>query len=267
MTAAIDRGFAAYHNPAVLSFLEKRHVSVLHHFLPLDRYLVSTAFASSLPPTGGIGLGFVNAGVDGIDGRDQAGHPTGTLSTGEYAIYFSFSNRLVESMSVGVNVKLLYQVIPEEGKQTGTGIGVDVGFLIQRFEKLDLGLVIQDINTAYVWNTSELFEEKGRTYRDSFPRQLRFGVAYHPGLVDIVGDYTYVTAGKSVVAHRIRLGGEYRPMAQVAVRAGIDNFSPTVGAGLNYSLLKRNDARVDYAFLLGRRGEGIAHVFTYVFTF
>jgi len=53
----------------------------------------------------------------------------------------------------------------------------------------------------------------------------------------------------------------------VAVRAGINNFSPTVGLGLNYTLLERDDAYVDYAFILGRRGEGLTHVFTYVLTF
>ena len=60
---------------------------------------------------------------------------------------------------------------------------------------------------------------------------------------------------------------EYRPIERVAVRVGINNFSPTVGLGLNYTLLQRDDAYVDYAFILGRRGEGLTHVFTYVLTF
>jgi len=40
-----------------------------------------------------------------------------------------------------------------------------------------------------------------------------------------------------------------------------------VGLGLNYTLLQRDDAYVDYAFIPGRRGEGMTHVFTYVLTF
>lgn len=267
LTGVVDDGFAAYHNPAGLALLEKRHVSVFHHFLPLDRYLVSASISSALPPSGGLGIGLIAAGVDGIDGRDGSGHRTGTFSTEDYALYFSFSNRIVESVSVGVNVKVLYQVIPLDGKQTSRGVGVDVGIMVRRFEKFDLGLVVQDLSTAYVWNTSKLYEDKGRTYSDPFPLQVRVGVGYHPGRIDIMGDYTFFSFGESLVAHRIRAGGEFRPLPQVAVRAGMNNFFPTLGAGLNYSLLKRDDAKVDYAFLLGRRGEGISHVLSYIFTF
>lgn len=274
LTGTIDNGFAAYHNPATLAFLEKRRISVFHHFLPLDRYLVSASFATSLPPSGGLGIGLVNAGVDDIDGRDQAGFHTETLSTSEYAVYFCFANKLFEGVSFGVNVKLLQQIIPLDGKQTSKGIGVDIGVMIRRFENLDLGVVIQDMNAAYTWNTGEVFEEKGSSYQDPFPIQLRAGFAYHSGLFNVIGDYTYFSVGKNgkgrsstVTANRIRMGGEYEAMPHMVVRAGINNFSPAVGVGLNYSLLKRNDAYIDYAFVLGRYGEGTSHIFTYVFTF
>lgn len=76
LTATVDPGWAAFHNPAALVFLENRHVSMFHHFLPLDRDLISATAASALPPTGGIGLGVLRAGVDNIDGRDGSGHQT-----------------------------------------------------------------------------------------------------------------------------------------------------------------------------------------------
>ncbi|MEE9168009.1 MAG: hypothetical protein V3U24_11195 [Candidatus Neomarinimicrobiota bacterium] len=267
LTAAVDNGFSAYHNPAAVAFLEKRRISVFHHFLPLDRYLVSASFATSLPPTGGLGIGLLNAGVDDIDGRDQAGHQTGTLSTSEYALYFSFSNRPFESLSVGVNVKLLQNIIPFEGKQTSKGIGVDVGIMIRQFEKFDLGIVIQDLNAAYTWNTGDIFDEKGKSYRDPFPIQVRTGFNYHSGLFSVMGDHTYFSTEDGMAAHRVRMGGEYEVRSNVTVRGGMNNFSPAVGVGLNYSLLKRDDAIVDYAFALGRRGEGVSHILTYVFTF
>lgn len=267
LTGAMDNGFVAYHNPAAVAFLEKRHVSVFNHFLPLDRYLVSASFAASLPPTGGLGVGVVNAGVDDIEGRDLAGHKTGTVSTAEYALFFSFSNQFIEGMSVGVNVKIFQHTIDIDENPTGKGMGVDVGIMIHRFEKFDFGLVVQDLNSAYAWKTEKIFDDKGRTYRDRFPLQVRAGFAYHPGIFHVIGDYTYFSTEDATTAHRVRLGGEYEPSPQVAIRAGINNFSPAVGIGLNYSLLKRNDAHVDYAFVLGGSGEGISHVFTYVFTF
>ena len=266
-TAAIDPGFPGYHNPAAVAFLDKRSGSVLHHFLPLDRYLVSASFSTKLPPTGGLGIGIVNAGVDEIDGRNAAGHQTGTFSTEEYGVYVSFANELVSGLSLGVNVKMFYQTLPMERKVSGKGTGVDAGILYRRSKNFEMGLVIQDWDAAYAWNTGDVFEEKGSTYEDRFPLQVRAGFVYRPGSIDVIGDYTYFRVGEHVSAHRLRAGGEYRPIERVAVRAGMNNFSPTVGLGLNYTLLQRDDAYVDYAFILGRRGEGLTHVFTYVLTF
>ena len=266
-TAAIDPGFPGYHNPAAIAFMDKRSGSVLHHFLPLDRYLVSASLSTKLPPTAGLGIGIVNAGVDKIDGRDAAGHKTGTLSTEEYAVYVSFANELLSGLSLGVNVKMFYQILPMEGTVNGKGIGVDAGLLYRQSNNFEMGLVVQDWNAAYAWNTGDVFEEKGSTYQDQFPLQVRAGFAYRPGFIDMIGDYTYFRMGEHVSAHRLRVGGEYTPIERVAVRAGINNFSPTVGLGLNYTLLQRDDAYVDYAFILGRRGEGLTHVFTYVLTF
>ena len=45
-TAAIDPGFPGYHNPAAIAFMDKRSGSVLHHFLPLNRYLVSASIST-----------------------------------------------------------------------------------------------------------------------------------------------------------------------------------------------------------------------------
>ena len=80
-TAEIDDGFAAYHNPASMVFLEKRQVGFNHHFLPLDRRLTTTNISMPLPPTASLGLSWISAGVDKIDGRNSAGEHTQYLST------------------------------------------------------------------------------------------------------------------------------------------------------------------------------------------
>tara|TARA_Y100001960_G_C14783945_1_gene889490 strand:- start:15948 stop:16910 length:963 start_codon:yes stop_codon:yes gene_type:complete len=266
-TAAFDQGFPGYQNPASVGFLNDRNVTVLHHFLPLDRYLISGSFSTKLPPSAGLGIGIINAGVDKIDGRDASGKQTGLFSTEEYAIYLSFANKLVKKISLGVNVKIFYQVLPIEGRINSKGTGVDAGFIYRHSKNLELGFVIQDWNASYAWNTGEIFNEKGSTYEDEFPMQIRAGFVYRPGSFDIIGDYTYFQMGNHVSSNRIRLGGEYIPMERIFVRAGINNFLPSVGMGLQYSLLKPDDAQLDYALVLGRRGEGLSHVFTYVLKF
>ncbi|MFQ6608179.1 MAG: hypothetical protein ACE5EE_06530 [Fidelibacterota bacterium] len=267
LTASLDPGWAAFHNPASLVFLEKRHVSMFHHFLPLDRDLISATAAVALPPSGGLGLGVLRAGVDNIDGRDASGHQTGTLSAAEYAIIFSFANEIMEGISIGVNVKLLYQFLPLDSKGQSRGTGFDIGLIVRRFPKMEFGLVLQDLSTAFNWNTAELFGDEGRTYQDKLPMWIRAGMVYHLRDIDVIGDYSVISDWKYSTAHRIRAGAEFMVNPRVALRAGIDNFMPAAGAGLNYSLIKRDDSIVDYAFVLGKRGEGISHVFTYVFTF
>lgn len=266
-TAALDHGFPGYHNPASLTFIDKRSATVLHHFLPLDRYLVSASFSTKLPPTAGLGIGIINAGVDKIDGRDKSGHQTGTFSTEEYAVYVSFANRLMPNLSLGVNVKMFYQLLPVGGTVSAKGTGVDAGLFYRQSKSFEVGFVIQDWDASYAWNTADLFDEKGSTYEDQFPMQIRAGFTYRPGKFDLIGDYTYFRMGDHISANRLRIGGEYFPMQRVAVRAGMNNFSPTVGMGLNFSLLKPDDAQLDYALLLGRQSEGLTHVFTYVLNF
>ncbi|MEE2876861.1 MAG: PorV/PorQ family protein [Candidatus Neomarinimicrobiota bacterium] len=266
-TAALDHGFPGYHNPAAVAFLEKRNATVLHHFLPLDRYLVSASFSAKLPPTAGLSIGIVNAGVDKIDGRDASARSTDTFSTEEYAVYVSFANRLMPNLSLGVNVKMFYQLLTMEGGISAKGTGVDAGLIYRQSKNFQFGFVIQDWNASYAWNTSDIFDEKGSTYEDRFPMQIRAGFVYRPGLFDLIGDYTYFRVGDHVSANRVRIGGEYVPMERISVRAGMNNFSPTVGMGLNYTLLKPDDAQLDYALILSRRGEGLMHVFTYVLNF
>ena len=89
-TAEVSRGFTAYHNPASVAFVSTRQASFSYHGLSMDRRFITSSFTAHLPPTAGLGIAWVSAGVDGIDGRTSAGEATKTLSTSEDAIYMSF---------------------------------------------------------------------------------------------------------------------------------------------------------------------------------
>ena len=77
-TAEIDPGFAAYHNPASMVYLTKRQIGFSHHFLPLDRRFMTANISIPLPPSASVGLAWISAGVDKIDGRNSAGEHTHT---------------------------------------------------------------------------------------------------------------------------------------------------------------------------------------------
>jgi len=72
--------------------------------------------------------------------------------------------------------------------------------------------------------------------------------------------------GKELLGYTIRIGGEYPYMDHYFIRAGLGNGRMSVGVGVDWSLLKDNDAKLDYAFVF-ENPAGSAHIFTYAFTF
>ncbi len=268
-TAEIDRGFAAFHNPAGVVFLEQRQFTVLHHSLPLDRRFNATSFSTSLPPTAGLGVAWVTAGVGGIDGRSSSGIHTEDYSTSEDAVYVTFANRLAEDFSLGLNIKILFHRIPVYSDElSGSGTGFDAGVMYRGIPNLTLALTVQDINSRYSWKTSEVLDDEGSVYFDYFPTYYRGGFSYRKNNLLISADYAYIVDIQEgyYLGSEVRAGGEYRWNDNYFVRAGIGNTRLAMGVGMNYSLLNKLDAFIDYAFAY-ELPTGLAHVFTFAFNF
>ena len=111
-TAELDRSFAAFHNPAWTAFLVKRHLGSSYSNLSLDRRLAATSFATSLPPTAGLGVAWVNSGVTNIQGRYSTGMKSSQMQTGENAIMITFAQRILPWISFGANFKILRHDLP-----------------------------------------------------------------------------------------------------------------------------------------------------------
>ena len=273
-TAEIDNGFSGYHNPANVAFLNKRQASFSYHSLALDRKFIASSIAAHLPPTAGVGVAWVSAGVDGIDGRTSAGEATKTLLTSEDAIYMSFAQRMQPWISVGINVKILYNQLPmNESDLTGKGTGFDIGILIKRGKKMTIGLMIQDLNSYYQWNTSSVFEEEARNYRDIFPSIFRAGISYKKRKLYFTGDAGIILSDinfkkftATYLGQSIRGGVEYTYRKNYFFRSGYGNGRIGVGAGMTFSFIKTNDAFLDYA-MIAEFPAGMAHIITYAFHF
>ena len=269
-TAEIDQGFAAYHNPASVAFLDKRQIAFSYHALNLDRRLMMSSISTGLPPTAGLGVAWVSSGVDNIQGRSSAGYKTQILSTSEDAIFISFSQRVTPWLALGINVKILKHQLPmNESQLAGKGTGFDIGFMALPEEKLNFAFVIQDLNTNYTWNTGQVFEGEGRVYKESFPTVYRFGTTFTFQRIYIAGDIGVVANQDDILGTTIRFGGEYRFMENYFLRGGFGNSRFSVGAGMNFTFLKLNDAFFDYAVVIEPHSvsQGMIHVFTYAFNF
>ncbi len=256
-----ENGFAAYYNPAGLSYLKDRHLSLTYYFLSLDRQLHYVGLALPLKPSAGISVAWMHAGVTDIQGRTSTGLPDETYETGENVIFLSFSNAFHRRISVGLNFKILNHSLLG---LTGSGLGFDLGILLKPFERVTLGILFKDMGASYTWNTHDLFGEQGGNYTEVFPQILKIGLAYrHDQGFCFSGDFE-ISDRQDYRAH---FGGEYLVGDILYLRMGIDNENPTFGLGLAYGFLNNIRTQIDYSALIGLVGEGSTHVFSWEFKF
>ena len=265
-TAEIDAGFAAYHNPASMVFIDKRQLGFSHHFLPLSRRFMAANFSTQIPPSAGLGIAWISAGTDKIDGRTSSGEHTQYLSTSEDAFMISFAQRILSWFSAGLNVKILKHQLPMNTMDlAGKGMGMDFGVFIRTEKGANLAFMVQDLNSRYHWKTDKIFE-RGKEYVEQFPTVYRAGTTFHYGKVYVAADGGMIMNGKELLGYTMRIGGEYPYMDHYFIRAGLGNGRMSIGVGVDWSLLKDNDAKLDYAFVF-EKPAGAAHIFTYAFTF
>ena len=265
-TAEIDAGFAAYHNPASMVFIDKRQLGFSHHFLPLSRRFMAANFSTQIPPSGGLGIAWISAGTDKIDGRTSSGEHTQYLSTSEDAFMISFAQQILSWFSAGLNVKILKHQLPMNTMDlAGKGMGMDFGVFIRTEKGANLAFMVQDLNSRYHWKTDKIFE-RGKEYVEQFPPVYRAGTTFHYGKVYVAADGGMIMNGKELLGYTMRIGGEYPYMDHYFIRAGLGNGRMSIGVGVDWSLLKDNDAKLDYAFVF-ENPAGAAHIFTYAFTF
>ena len=265
-TAEVDKSFAAYHNPASLIHLKESHAGFSNHFLMLDRQLMTVNISMPLPPSAAIGVSWIGAGVDKIDGRNIAGQHTKNLSTSENAYMLSFAQTMLPWLSVGLNVKILRHQLPVNTMDlTGKGVGMDFGIFIRTKAGVNYGIMVQDLNSRYQWKTDKIFE-RGKVYIEQFPTLYRIGSTFNYSSTYITADAGVALNGSNVVGYIARFGIEYKYLEHYYLRGGFGNGRVGVGVGLDWSLFKDMDSRLDYSFSL-ERAAGISHVFTYAFSF
>lgn len=252
-TARADNGFAGYYNPAGLAFVKKRTLATSYSKLALDRSFHYVGLTFPLKPSAGVSVGWINAGVSNIDGRDFDGNHYGTLGFYQNAFTFAFANRFSEYVAVGVGCKVLYALFPEmlddDKALKSTGVGFDAGIMVKPVDMIRVGVQVRDINGKFNWDTSEYWS-KGISKTDDFPRIYKLGVAAFPN-ENLAVEYDLETSAKEAVAHHF--GTEYKAFIkqnhEFALRAGYDDGNMTFGFGYQFPV-KRAASRLDLAYVM-----------------
>ncbi|GJQ21845.1 MAG: hypothetical protein HBSIN02_22000 [Bacteroidia bacterium] len=238
MAGTLVRVKTGYYNPALVAFQETQDVFVSVGILSLDRGLNFANFSTPLPPSAGLSLGLVNAGVSDIDGRDADGRHTETLSTSENMFMLSFGVRPENHFAVGVTAKIHYYRLTSD--MSSTTAGFDIGLAWLATSELAVGMVLQDIGSKYRWDSMQRYGLQGNATTDYFPVRKRLGIAYHSLSLPLTAAVEGEWISEMLM---MRIGAALSPMESFTIRAGIDQIGissrlkprPSFGFGIQTS--------------------------------
>lgn len=159
---------AQYWNPAGLTRLQDRQVSLMHasYFANIAQYDYA-AFAMPIDEKSALGVSAMRFGVDDILNTTELIDQDGNIdysriskfSTADYAFSVSYARELnIEGLSVGANAKVVRRII---GKFANSwGFGFDIGAQYQK-NNWQFGLMARDITTTYnAWSINQSEYEK-----------------------------------------------------------------------------------------------------------
>ena len=88
-----------------------------------------------------------------------------------------------------------------------------------------------------------------------------------PGIKEFLNlSYFHLIHASTGDNERQRIIREYQYLENYYFRAGLGNRRMSIGVGLDWSFIKENNARLDYAFVF-ENPAGAAHIFTYAISF
>ncbi len=242
-----------YYNPALASYQDGGTISGSVALMSLGRQLNVLTYTQGVKPTAGFSVGLINAHVGNIDGRDADGVHTSTLSTNQYLAYFSFSNRFLPDLSIGLTLKMYYYDL--YSGLTSSAFGMDAGVLYRPTMFLSLAAVVTDMGAQYHWDSSKLYGTDGSNFVTQFPHILKLGASYDLPIINTLVTAEYDIAPGSLKG--IRAGIEYSPLPLIVLRAGFISsnqlnigtvITPSFGFGAKIELLDFAP-EIDYAYV------------------
>ncbi|MCK9279423.1 MAG: hypothetical protein M0P71_02285 [Melioribacteraceae bacterium] len=265
--SAITSGhLSSYYNPALAPFQIDNSFQTAYSFLSLDRTLNFVSFTKKFEmgkskgdstkarSVAGLSAGLINAGVSKIELRDGQGNKYDEVSTSENLIYVSLANRFSSKLAIGLTFRFYYFKLVED--LTASSLGFDLGALYSFTDRINVSLVISDLNSKYKWDTGTIYGANGKNSDNKFPLSKKIGVSYN------LPEYKLITAleieNYNSTTTFIRAGAEYFVIEELALRGGIDKFNmnngdfpmrPSFGFSYFYKLNKLVIG-VDYAFAI-----------------
>ena len=180
--AVANDAYASYWNPAGLAYQEGSELAFMHvNWLPNladDMYYEFLGYRKSFPNLGTIGGHLIYLNLGEQVRMDEYAQYQGKFTSYMMAGAISYSQKINETSSFGLNVKLSYQHLVElgTGSEKGKGTSIDFGFDVGYMKKgwllptLDLGITMTNIGPKVSFIDPD--------QADPQPTNLTFGFAY-----------------------------------------------------------------------------------------
>ncbi len=235
-TAVVSDATAAYWNPAALASLCKFEASLMYTAgMKAERNYNYVSAALRADRIGTFGLSWLNAGIAGVDGRDDLGAKIGDFDVANNAFQLSYARMLAQGLSFGLSAKYL-----QEDLADNDGYGVDAGLKMKPYDELEFGFMIRDA--------------AGKHGDDDVPYEARLGAGLRPWKHFL---FAYDVSKIEDENATSGLGGSYdfdiSDKTKGYIAAGFNNLfreqrGLTAGLGFNFS-----NFAVQYAYVTERQ--------------
>ncbi|MDA9841643.1 PorV/PorQ family protein [Candidatus Marinimicrobia bacterium] len=214
--------YATYYNPAGLSNLSNTQASFMHtSYLPNlvdDMAYDFITFATPFREDEAIGGHFTYLNLGDQISTDANGAELGSFSSYMYALNLSYSKKIDEDSSWGLNGKYFYQelAVISSLDASSSSVAFDVGYFKRNAmdnPNLTMGAVLTNVGPGVSFGDGE---------EDPLPTKLGLGLGYLAleGKANLAFDLNYEVNDQSMVTN---LGVEYYLVEDFALRAGIMN--------------------------------------------
>jgi hypothetical protein len=164
----------------------------------------------------------------------------------EYTCFLGFSSSISPKISWGVGSKFIYK---DNGVMTATGLGLDIGFLFNISEKVDIGVNLRDIFSSPIWWDNNTTERIYPSILAGVATDFTFPIINRPARLGIQSDilfegYDYAAQlNYKDISMDFHIGVEIKLADFISLLAGIERENPTAGISLAYKRFT-----VNYAF-------------------
>ncbi len=255
--AVADDATAGFWNPAGLVQIKMRTFGAFFRKMTLDRRLSYITYCQPIRHEATISIGWTNAGVSDVVGRDRKGEITEEIKNYQNAIELFFGRKILDQLSGGIRIGYIQYNL---ANVSAYGVGFGFSAFGKPIQKLRLGAAVENLGMRYSWTSGDYwkkFDLLGSSSKDEFPVTLRFGASYL-----LLEDRILVCSeidknGKQ--KEKIHLGIEGWILENLAGRAGYDKGSLTLGMGLKQKM-KSTILGFDYAFVSSRVDDDPDHL-------